>query len=42
MKTEVDPFFLPMDKKMITLILIVVFENVLVCAQLSLKLAHGT
>ena len=35
-------FFLPMDKKMSSLILNGVLEKVLVCAQFSTKLANGT
>jgi len=42
MKTEVNAFSVPWTRKLISLILNGVLENVLVCAQFSLKLAHGT
>ena len=42
MKTKVNPFSCPMDKKMIHLILNGVLKKGLVCAQFSSKLAHGT
>jgi len=42
MKTEVNAFSVPWTRKLFPLILNGVLENVLVCAQFSLKPAHGT
>jgi len=40
--TEVNPFSIPWTRKRFFFILNGVLENVLVCAQFSSKLAHGT
>jgi len=42
MKKEVNPFSFPWTRKCFLLILNGVLENVLVCVQLSSKLAHST
>ena len=42
MKTEVNTLSAPLKRKWFPLILIDVLKNVLVCAQLLSKLAHGT
>jgi len=42
MKTEVNAFSVTWTRKLFPLILNGVLENVLVCAQFSLKPGHGT
>jgi len=42
MTTEKKSFFCPMDKNIFSLILDGVLVNVLVCADFSSKLSHGT
>jgi len=42
MTTEVNLFSVPWTRKLFPLILNCVLENVLVCAQFSSQLAHGT
>jgi len=42
MKTDVNPFSAPWTRKLFSLLLNGVLEIVLVCAQFSSKLAHGT
>jgi len=42
MKTEVNPFSVPWTRKGFPIILNGELEKLLVCAQFSLKLAHGS